>query len=275
MKYFNPPFLWTKSLIILCAAARMLAGCTTPDGGGDKDPTVSITWQGAAVPDGAIHYNLGTVPPNQDTEYTFTISNNSGQELSLSGNPDKIEFNGDAGFTKDETATADLLAPSAATTFKLTLDSADAHSRDVYTADISILNSSADRNPYTFSVKVTVAAPDVRVTLEDGSEVPWTADYGTHPAGATVPKTFVITNTGNADLEVAVVLGDPIQHPGFTLDDSGITSPVPPGGSTSFIVTFHADDAGTYENKASIVWNDPDGSNNAVSVQGTIEEPEP
>jgi hypothetical protein len=268
MKYFNPPFLWNKSLIILCAAALMLAGCPIP-GGRDKDPAVIITWEGAAVPDGAVHYNLGTVPPNQDTEYTFTISNNSGQELSLSGNPDKIGFNGDAGFTKDETATADLLAPSAATTFKLTLDSADAHSRDVYTADISIPNSSAGENPYTFSVKVTVAAPDVRVT-QDGNEVSGTVDYGTLSPGGTLAKTFIITNIGNADLEVAVVLSNPETHPAFTLDDSGITSPVPPGGSTSFVVTFHADDAGSYTGKVSIVWNDPDEKNTGMYFKGTI-----
>lgn len=71
--------------------------------------------------------------------------------------------------------------------------------------------------------------------LADGSSAP--VSFGTPPVGTGVVKTFTVANTGGSDLLLGAIGKDGTNAAEFTVAPPA-SATVPPGGSTSFSVTF-------------------------------------
>ena len=132
------------------------------------------------------------------------------------------------------------------TTFTVTFD---ATTTGLRTATVSIANSDADENPYTFAIAGMGIAPEIDVlgmgiSIANGDTTPTVTDdtdFGDALAdGGIVTNTFTVANSGGADLNLT---GMPIvavagANPGdFTVTMQPAT-PVAGAGNTNFTVTF-------------------------------------
>lgn len=100
---------------------------------------------------------------------------------------------------------------------------------------------------------LTVLAPDIQIT-------PLSQDFGEVPLGQTSDRTFEIQNTGNQTLQISSV---GFSNPGFTiLSAAGFA--VEPGNTANVQVRFTASVKGHYNERMTIVTNDPDEVNSQV-----------
>jgi hypothetical protein len=119
---------------------------------------------------------------------------------------------------------------------------------------ITIQNNDATEDPFTFAVSGTGSDADIDVLggaalttiIPVGDTTPTTLDntnFGTHPAGIPVARTFRIRNNGNESLFITSFSDD---SPAFAL--SGMPGPVTPiaaGATNDFTITLDATSAGT------------------------------
>ncbi|MBN1798849.1 MAG: choice-of-anchor D domain-containing protein [Spirochaetales bacterium] len=270
--------------VIICLSfSAIFLGCSAGGGGGTggggEAPEMDVTWDGTDVDDGAVNFDLGTIQIDQTLEYTFTITNSGNLDLNLTGNPDKIVLAG-AGFSKDESATAAVLAQSASTTFEVELDATGSVVDDVYTADISIDNDDGDENPYDFSVQVTVVAqaPEINVKQDGDDIISGSAfDFEDVQIGASPAVTFTIENLGMVDLNLDGV-PDLVSFVGdaqFTVTADPLT-PVVSGGSTTFEITYTPTAEEINTATISIANDDSDEDPYTITLAGTgvVAEPE-
>ena len=133
---------------------------------------------------------------------------------------------------------------------------------------------------YIFENLRPVPVPEMNVqgkgvNIADGDVTPSTAD-GTDFGSADVAfdiidRTFTIENTGTADLNLS---GTPqVSITGANADDFSVTvqpsSPVSPGGSTTFTVQFDPSEVGLRTATISIDNDDPDENPYDFAIQGT------
>lgn len=109
------------------------------------------------------------------------------------------------------------------------------------------------------------------VNIASGDATPSTADhtdFGSTVLGTPIVRTFTIQNTGGANLVLdnpAVLLNE---TDSFSITQQP-TSPVAPGGSTTFQVTYNPTATGTDTNTVLVGSNDSDESIYTFAVQGT------
>ncbi len=124
-----------------------------------------------------------------------------------------------------------------------------------------------------FSVTIT-SAVDIAVKVnnqEIQSNNATPIDFGpVTPTTASAKKTFTITNSGSTNLEIN---GNPkVRISGAQASDFRLTaapaSPVSPGGTTTFEITFSPSAEGTRTATLTILSNDPDESNFNIVLQG-------
>jgi uncharacterized delta-60 repeat protein len=127
-------------------------------------------------------------------------------------------------------------------------------------------------------------APEVAVTgngvgIADGDATPSDTDHtdfgNVDLAGGAQVRTFIITNTGTAELTLGnfTVGGD---HPAdFPVTPPQLEGPLAPGGSTTFQVTFDPTALGLRRATLSFVNNDADENPYDFSIQGTGYVPGP
>jgi uncharacterized delta-60 repeat protein len=105
------------------------------------------------------------------------------------------------------------------------------------------------------------------VHLADGFD---TVSFGTVQLGQTSPPaTFTIINTGDADLTLGNITLTGDEAGDFLLDTSVLATPVPPGTSTTFTVTFRPTADGTRNATLQIANSDADESPFDVALSGT------
>ncbi len=151
-------------------------------------------------------------------------------------------------------------------------------------ATLIIPNNDPDENPYVFAIQGTGILPEIAVwgngyEITDNDSSPRSADgtdFGELSAYVeTCQRTFMIHNTGTADLHLTYV---PIyielpSSPWF--DVTGLpTSPVQPGGSTSFTITYAPCSAGVHDQIVSIRNDDSDENPYTFTIRGTCVTPE-
>jgi hypothetical protein len=150
------------------------------------------------------------------------------------------------------------IGPGGSETFTVIYNSTDIGQ---FSGTLSVYSNDPDDNPFTFSVMGEAALPDLQVLrsgtpIGDGS--PNAHDFGTVLVGdASPPVTFTIANEGDAPLHLggmSFVSGDLSD---FSHDDTGISSPVLPGGSTVFTLTFAPTATGSRSATFSIQSDDP------------------
>lgn len=82
-------------------------------------------------------------------------------------------------------------------------------------------------------------------------------------------KTFTIRNTGNGNLTLSNPTVSGGQAGDFTVSTAGLLLTVPPGGQTTFAVTFNPGNSGTRSTTLSIGSNDADESSFTIALTGT------
>ena len=208
---------------------------------------------------------------------TFMVRNIGTQSLSLTGNP-RVSVSG--AHAADFAVTVQPSTPVAAngtTSFQVTFNPSAAGMR---TASVSLANDDEDENPYNFSIQGTGLVPDIDVqgnttSISNGDNTPRPDDHTDFDwamvEGATVVRTFTIRNTGGQSLNLT---GTPrVSLSGMNADDFSVTqqpsTPVAPGGSTTFQVTFDPLDSGARSASLSIASDDPDETPYTFAIQGT------
>jgi hypothetical protein len=210
---------------------------------------------------------------------TFTIRNTGWGDLNLTGTP-RVVISGSA--AADFTVTLQPSSPVAAsgqTAFEVAFDPSAGGFR---WAEISIANDDADENPFNFAIRGTGtgdAAPEMDVrgnakAIADGDSTPDETD-GTDfgkplVAGGTVVRAFTIWNAGPGNL---ILGGTPkVAVSGAHAADFTVTqqpaSPVVPGGSTVFQMTFTPSAFGERVATVSVSNNDPDENPYGFAVRG-------
>ena len=155
-----------------------------------------------------------------------------------------------------------------------------------HTAVITIQNNDANEDPFTFRVTGGATGPEMSVrggaalnrAIPDGDTSPTAADgtdFGAVLANAGQKQTtFTIFNNGNDPL---ILSGAGSSDAQFTLSGvPGITTPIPPGGSNDFTITYAPTSTGLDSSTITLLSNDPATSpyTFAVSGEGGTGEPE-
>ncbi len=240
---------------------------------------------GDSVPSTTDHTNFGSTPvADGSVSRTFTIYNTGNGDLNFGDSP-KVVVSGT--HASDFSITAQPMspiAPSGSTTFTVVFDPS---AGGVRTASISITNDDPNENPYNFSIQGTGATfPEIEiwgnnVSILDGDTTPSLTDhtdFGSTPlTGGTVSRTFTIYNIGDGSLTLT---GSPskVLVTGTNSSDFTValqpTSPITPGGSTTFIITFDPAGSGLRTASLSVYSNDSDENPYNFSIQGTGTTPE-
>ncbi len=156
-----------------------------------------------------------------------------------------------------------------------------------FSLDMAIASNDSDENPYDITIVGTGATlPEINVLGNDkiifsGDTTPDVADHtdfgSVDVTGATVTRTFTIKNVGTSDLtlpDTPVVTIGGTHAADFTLTTDA-TSPVTPGGETTFTITFDPSAIGLRQATISIASNDGDENPYTFSIQGTGTGPAP
>ena len=164
----------------------------------------------------------------------------------------------------------------------------DVDALGAFSLDMHIANNDPDEDPYDIQIAGTGAAvPEIDVlgndvSIFDGDPTPETAnhtDFGNADEnGATITRTFIIKNTGLADLNLsggppAIAIGG--THAADFALTMDATTPVSAGGQTTFTITFDPSAQGLRQATVSIDNNDGDENPFDFSIQGTGTGPAP
>jgi len=218
-------------------------------------------------------------------DHAFTIANTGTAALNLTGSP-LVAISGTN--AADFVVTAAPTSPVAAggtTTFTIRFTPS---AEGLRTATVTIANSDADENPYTFSIQGTgsTTMPEINITgngvpIPSGDTTPGLADgtnFGVVVVGAgQVSHSFVITNSGTASLSLT---GTPrVVISGANAADFVVvlvpTTPIAINANTILGISFVPTAAGVRTATVSIANNDVDENPYTFAIQGTGTPPAP
>ena len=210
---------------------------------------------------------------------TFTIENTGGQPLTLTGVP-FVAVSGThaVNFSVTLQPSPPIASGGGTTTFTVRFDPTAVGLRS---AQISIDTNDNDERTYTFAIQGTgTAGPEIDVqgngtSIADGSDAAPAmiddTDFGTADiAASTADHTFTIHNTGSDNL---ILPATPVAIGGTHAVDFSVTaqpsSPVAPGGTTTFTVRFNPSTTGLRSATIAIANDDSDENPYNFSIQGT------
>ncbi|MBN2093092.1 choice-of-anchor D domain-containing protein, partial [candidate division KSB1 bacterium] len=201
-------------------------------------------------------WNFGLVPFANYSDKTFVIKNEGATNLnvtatSLSG-PNAAEFNiqsGGGAFTLTSGATRNLVVRFTPT------------SEGNKSATISISSNDPDENPLLISLNGSSIVPDIAVD-------PTTWNFGSVTTGSFSDKTFIISNTGSANLGVTATTLTGTNASEFIIQSGGGAFTLSPGGSRNIIIRFNPTSAGNKSAALRISSNDPDENPLLVNLTG-------
>jgi hypothetical protein len=256
-------------------------------------PEIEVQGNNVVILDGDIsasvtdHTNFGSVITSEGVlTRTFTIRNTGQLDLAFSGNP-KVEISG--ANSSDFMVTSQPsspIAPSGSTTFLVAFDPS---ASGVRIATISIANNDSNEDPYNFVIQGNgVASPEIDVrgnnmSISNGDIIPSSSDFtdfgNAEIAGNTVSRTFTIHNTGDSNLNLT---GSPneVAISGTNSSDFILStrplSPIAPGGSSTFMITFTPSATGIRKATLSISNSDANENPYTYSIQGNgVDNPAP
>jgi hypothetical protein len=248
-------------------------------------PEIAVSGNGNDIADGDITpsatdgTDYGNVLIGNNLDQTFVITNTGNAALSLgnvtTSGTHAVEFS-------IITQPTSPLAVSNSTTFVVRFSPSGS---GVRSASLSFTNSDSSENPFNFDIQGSgvSAAPNMILlgtnlaTIANGDTTPATADgtdFGSaNVVGATVTRTFTITNDGNASLTVSSWTTSGTHAVDFQIT----TAPggtVAAGATTTFVITFNPSDRGLREATFSLANNDGPNNPYTFAVQGAGLAPE-
>jgi hypothetical protein len=204
-------------------------------------PSMRVRRGSTEIPDGtSLGYDFGPVHAGASSQpVAFTIDNTAGSaqlfisELTCSSAEFAVDY---TGFTSS--------VPAGGTTlFRLRFSPGDT-GQETATLTISNNDPAPGKNPYTFNVRGTgTTPPNVELSVwADGTKRPAgsTISFGQVDVGSHSPVAFSVLNEGPESLVLSYVIKTDGTTTDFGVDIAGtlMGQPIPPGGSTTFTVTF-------------------------------------
>jgi hypothetical protein len=198
-------------LLVLAGFFLVGVGGATVVGGVEviPAPEITLTGNGQEVFDGAVtadpgnHTAFGSTPVTGGTVVrTFTIRNDGGQVLSLSGTP-RVHLGSVVDFTVTTQPAATVAVSGGTTTFTITYNPT---TRGNHSTIVTIANNDDGENPFTFVITGTGTAPEITLKgnnaeINAGDTTPSATDHTLFGSiGAAMQRTFTITNEGNQNL---------------------------------------------------------------------------
>ena len=196
--------------------------------------------------------DFGPVEEAQTVQQTITIKNTGTGPLEVTGIESDVP-----GLTFEPSVFT--LAPDSSATITI------AFSNPVegeFSGSISILSNDPNRAKHTVSVSVIVQAARMPVLVVGEPAI----DFGSIDAEKTAQKTFTITNTGTAPLEITGIESD---LPGLTFEPSMFT--LAPDSSATVTIAFPKPMEGEFSGSISILSNDPDRAQHTLSISGIVQ----
>ena len=236
---------------------------------GDTSPSVSDNTDFGAV------YNV-----SGSSSHSFTIYNNGGGDLLLTGAP-LVNITGThASDFSVTTQPGNTISGSGGNEiFIVSFDPGDLGLRS---ATVSVSNNDLNENPYTFNVQGTGSGPpemDVSgnsTSIFDGDTSPSVTDdtyFGIADiVTGLVNHTFTVTNSGSSALSLSgspVVVLSGTHAADFSITTQPAASIGPGGGNDIFVVRFDPSATGSRTATISISNNDPDENPYTFNIQGT------
>lgn len=236
----------------------------------DSSPAPEIVVEksvGVNLLDGAVH-DFGSVNTGSFISQTFTIRNTGTANLTGLTVARSGSHAGD--FTMNTSSMATVLAPGASTSFRVTFVPGVLGIRN---AMLQIASNDSDENPFDISLTGTATAPprpEIVVERLGGASVNDGAafSFGSVNTGQSVRQTFLIRNTGTANLSGILLWRSGINAGDFTFDTTGTLTILPPGATTTFQVIFSPRIAGNRRAGLQIFSNDDDESPFDLSLVG-------
>ena len=223
---------------------------------------------GTDLVDGVSTNDFGSVAVGASTSLTFTIKNTGTADLTILG------FNIDGTDTTMFILTAipsAPVSPGGSTTFTVQFAPS---SPGLKTAALHIVNNDSDENPFDIAITGTgtaVPAPEIAVEQPPGTDLVdgvSTNDFGSVAVGASTSLIFTITNSGTANLTIGAISFTGTDWAMFSVT-APPTTPVNPGGSTTFTVQFAPGSPGLKTAALHIVNNDSDENPFDIAITGT------
>jgi uncharacterized delta-60 repeat protein len=251
----NDPYIWTMS----GTAAAV-------------PPVMEVTRSATTIPTAGTDA-LGAIPAGAATTVTYSIANQGGSPLLLTGTPNLVVVSLGANVSSAVVTTnpGTPIAAGNATTFVITYTVSAA---GVFDFSVSIDNNDPAASPYLWTVSGTGTAPDPEMDVTRNSVV--IADSGTDSIGSTLSGqsatlSYVIENNGAGSLNLT---GAPLVEVSGEINCSAVVILSPPAttapsASSSFEVSVSPASVGAFSFTISIANNDPDENPYNWFVLGT------
>ncbi len=212
-------------------------------------PEIEVLNGATPITDGqAGAVSFGTTTVTTPVDITFTINNTGQAQLDLSN----LTVTPLTGFSIVTPPPANI-GIGGTGTFTIQCTAAAA---GVFNSTVQFDNTDTDENPFNFPITCTVDSPEINVT-NDGVPVLdgqlGNVNFANTAQGTPVSETFVVNNTGGANL----TLSNLTLPPGFSLVGV-LPASIAPAGNANFVVQCDAVAAGDYIGTLQFVTNDPD-----------------
>ena len=264
--YCTSDYSSTQSVVTVLAAPEIaVSGNGVNIADGDTTPTVTD------------HTDFGSASVVGGTvTRTYTITNSGNANLTLGTVTTSGTHAADFIITSQP---ATPVVPGGSTTFAVQFDPSASGTRS---ASVSFTNDDANENPFNFDIQGTGTAPEIAVSgnnvnITDGDASPTVTDHTDFSTvlidGGTLTRTYTITNSGNENLTLGTVTTGGTHAADFIVTAQPST-PIAPGGSTTFSVQFDPSATGTRSATVSFSNNDADENPFNFSIQGTGTAPE-
>ncbi len=232
-------------------------------------PDINVRRGAMNIPAGTLGYDFGAVEIGDTSPpITFTIANSGEADLTVTG---ISSSSGDFDIASSPSLPCDIQADGSEA-FSVTFAPS---SMGLSSAAITIMNNDPDENVFTFYVEGEAALADMRIMkgatpITNGESD--AHDFGTVLVGdSSAPRQFTIENNGDADLIINSIYFSSGDISDFSYDDSSMFYTVPPGGNTSFSITFSPITTGHRSVTISIENNDPVKNPYTFTVEGNGE----
>ena len=212
--------------------------------------------------------NFGSVAVGTNSTHTFVITNTGSTNLTISG----ITIDGINAASFSATNLTATVSPGGSTNFTVNFAPTNA---GVQIAQLHIASNDPTNNPFNigltgFGAGLPGVSPVIGVQQPPGTNLvnnAATNDFGLVAVGTNSTHTFVITNTGSANLTLSGITIDGSNAASFSATNFATT--VSPGGSTNFTVYFAPTNAGVLIALLHIVNNDTNNSPFNIMLTGT------
>ena len=231
---------------------------------------------------GILDFGNQPVSAGPTTPAVIFVQNTGTNALTL-GTP-TVQAGGQGIFVLNTTGFPGSLAIGASATFSIAFDPGVAGQASCVVEFTH--NDATTANPYVLHVTGNGIAPEVTVhessvvgpivTSGAAANLGGGRDCGSInvSAGATTPVTIVLENTGTLDLTVGTPTMGGANASDFSISTMGMASTLPPGGSTSFFVSFDPSLGGIKTADVTFTHNDPvNPSPFLIPVIGTAVDP--